>query len=63
VYALHNAVDNPGLLPDGTPSALTVSDTLRARGQVRDVSGEALDSLAELEQRSTERLGRKEVGK
>jgi NADH-quinone oxidoreductase subunit J len=63
VYARHNAVDNPGLLPDGTPSALTVSDTLRARGQVRDVSGEALDSLAELEQRSTDRLGRKEVGK
>jgi NADH-quinone oxidoreductase subunit J len=67
VYARHNAVDIPGLLPDGTPSALTVSDTLRARGQVRDVSGEALDSLAELEQHTAERLGRKpsrkEVGK
>ncbi|WP_206305845.1 NADH-quinone oxidoreductase subunit J [Actinacidiphila soli] len=67
VYARHNAVDIPGLLPDGTPSALTVSDTLRARGQVRDVSGEALSDLAELEQRTAERLGRKpsrkEVGK
>ncbi|GGY09107.1 NADH-quinone oxidoreductase subunit J [Streptomyces hiroshimensis] len=52
VYARHNAVDIPGLLPDGTTSDLTVSPTLRARGQVRDVSGEALDDLAALEQRS-----------
>ncbi|QLE76096.1 NADH-quinone oxidoreductase subunit J [Streptomyces rectiverticillatus] len=52
VYARHNAVDIPGLLPDGTPSDLTVSPTLRARGQVRDVSGEALEDLAALEQRS-----------
>ena len=29
VYARHNAVDIPGLLPDGTPSELTVSPTLR----------------------------------
>ncbi len=40
VYARHNAVDIPGLLPDGTPSELTVNPTLRARGQIRDVSGE-----------------------
>ncbi|MFI1255968.1 NADH-quinone oxidoreductase subunit J [Streptomyces netropsis] len=52
VYARHNAVDIPGLLPDGTPSELTVSPTLRARGQIRDVSGEALADLAALEQRS-----------
>ncbi|MGK5730183.1 NADH-quinone oxidoreductase subunit J [Streptomyces sp. URMC 124] len=52
VYARHNAVDIPGLLPDGTASDLTVSPTLRARGQVRDVSGEALEDLAALEQRS-----------
>ncbi|MCQ8774435.1 NADH-quinone oxidoreductase subunit J [Streptomyces telluris] len=52
VYARHNAVDIPGLLPDGTTSDLTVSPTLRARGQVRDVSGEALEDLAALEQRS-----------
>jgi NADH-quinone oxidoreductase subunit J len=54
VYARHNAVDVPGLLPDGTPSELTVSATLRSRGQIRDVSGEALEDLAALEQRSTE---------
>ncbi|MCK8680251.1 NADH-quinone oxidoreductase subunit J [Streptomyces lichenis] len=59
VYARHNAVDVAGLLPDGTPSELTVSQTLRARGQVRDVSIEALNDLAALEQRSEDRLGRR----
>ncbi|MFK8847463.1 NADH-quinone oxidoreductase subunit J [Streptomyces sp. Ac-502] len=63
VYARHNAVDVPGLLPDGTPSELTVNPTLRGRGQIRDVSGEALDELKALEQRSEERLGRSEEAK
>ncbi|MEV5376842.1 NADH-quinone oxidoreductase subunit J [Streptomyces nondiastaticus] len=58
VYARHNAVDIPGLLPDGTASELTVSPTLRARGQVRDVSGEALQDLKALEQRSSDWLER-----
>ncbi|MFI0912031.1 NADH-quinone oxidoreductase subunit J [Streptomyces abikoensis] len=58
VYARHNAVDIPGLLPDGTPSELTVNPTLRARGQIRDVSGEALAELAALEQRSEDWLER-----
>ncbi|GGT32986.1 NADH-quinone oxidoreductase subunit J [Streptomyces althioticus] len=56
VYARHNAVDIAGLLPDGTPSDLTVSKTLRDRGQVRDVSQEALNDLRALEQRAEERL-------
>ncbi|WP_410537228.1 NADH-quinone oxidoreductase subunit J [Streptomyces sp. KL2] len=60
VYARHNAVDIPGLLPDGTPSELTVSDTLRSRGQVRDVSRKALADLAALERRTGEYLGRGE---
>ncbi|WP_435057864.1 NADH-quinone oxidoreductase subunit J [Streptomyces sp. bgisy060] len=60
VYARHNAVDIAGLLPDGTPSELTVISTLRERGQVRDVSDEALSDLKALEQRSAERLGREE---
>ncbi|MFJ9035269.1 NADH-quinone oxidoreductase subunit J [Streptomyces sp. NPDC102406] len=60
VYARHNAVDIAGLLPDGTPSELTVMGTLRERGQVRDVSGEALRDLKALEQRSAERLERSE---
>ncbi|MFJ2516879.1 NADH-quinone oxidoreductase subunit J [Streptomyces griseoviridis] len=58
VYARHNAVDIAGLLPDGTPSELTVSRTLRERGQIRDVSTEALSDLRALEQRSEERLER-----
>ncbi|MFI6014873.1 NADH-quinone oxidoreductase subunit J [Streptomyces sp. NPDC051243] len=58
VYARHNAVDIAGLLPDGTPSELTVSKTLRERGQIRDVSTEALNDLRALEQRAEERLER-----
>lgn len=34
VYARHNAVDTPALLPDGTPSELSVSRVLDARRQV-----------------------------
>lgn len=33
VYARHNAADTPALLPDGTPSELSVSRVLRARAQ------------------------------
>ena len=33
VYARHNAVDTPALLPDGTPSQLSVSRVLTARDQ------------------------------
>ncbi|MFI9616023.1 NADH-quinone oxidoreductase subunit J [Streptomyces sp. NPDC052023] len=61
VYARHNAVDIAGLLPDGTTSDLTVSKTLRERGQIRDVSTEALNDLRALEQRSQERLERDEI--
>ncbi|MER5518650.1 NADH-quinone oxidoreductase subunit J [Streptomyces sp. NPDC002763] len=58
VYARHNAVDIAGLLPDGTPSELTVNKTLRDRGQIRDVSAEALNDLRALEQRAEDRLER-----
>jgi NADH-quinone oxidoreductase subunit J len=34
VYARHNAVDVPGLLPDGTPAPSSVSATLDARGDM-----------------------------
>ncbi|MGV9248425.1 NADH-quinone oxidoreductase subunit J [Streptomyces sp. NPDC003710] len=60
VYARHNAVDIAGLLPDGTASELTVSKTLRDRGQIRDVSDEAISDLKALEQRAAERLERGE---
>ncbi|GGV34052.1 NADH-quinone oxidoreductase subunit J [Streptomyces griseoflavus] len=61
VYARHNAVDIAGLLPDGTPSDLTVSKTLRDRGQIRDVSQEAINDLRAMEQRAEERLERRAI--
>jgi len=39
VYARHNAVDTPALLPDGTPSKLSVSRVLTARDQVTSPQG------------------------
>lgn len=39
VYARHNAVDTPALLPDGTPSDLSVSRVLVARDQVATADG------------------------
>jgi NADH-quinone oxidoreductase subunit J len=43
VFARHNAVDTPALLPDGTPSELSVSRVLAARGQ----NLSALDQLGQ----------------
>jgi NADH-quinone oxidoreductase subunit J len=40
VFARHNAVDTPALLPDGTTSEASVSRVLAARGTVR--SGQAM---------------------
>lgn len=57
VYARHNAVDRPGLLPDGTPSDLTVSATLRERDQIREVSAEQLAAVAALERRTADYHG------
>jgi hypothetical protein len=37
VYARHNAVDVPGLLPDGSPAELTINSTLRGRGDMRRI--------------------------
>jgi len=45
VYARHNAVDVPALLPDGTASDLSVSSTLKARGDEIDERKYALDQL------------------
>ena len=39
VYARHNAVDTPALLPDGTPAEVSVSKVLIARGDIRQVPG------------------------
>jgi NADH-quinone oxidoreductase subunit J len=48
VYARHNAVDTPGLLPDGTPSDLTVPRVLTARGDTHSPAAVA-DDVAEIE--------------
>ena len=62
VYARHNAVDVAGLLPDGTTAELSVMQTLRQRGQIRDVSAEAISDLKALEQRAEDRLERTSSG-
>lgn len=41
VYARHNAVDTPALLPDGSPAATSVSRVLAARGDVRPPASRA----------------------
>jgi NADH-quinone oxidoreductase subunit J len=44
VFARHNAVDTPALLPDGTPSELSVSRVLASRGQMLDTD-QRLDEI------------------
>ena len=44
VYARHNAVDVPALLPDGTPAPTSVSRVLEARGDVIDSKIFALEA-------------------
>jgi NADH-quinone oxidoreductase subunit J len=46
VFARHNAVDTPALLPDGTPAPLSVSRVLAARGTVRSAPALADDIQA-----------------
>ncbi len=45
VYALHNAVDVPALLPDGTAAQASISATLEARGDVIDSNPFQLEKL------------------
>ena len=45
VYARHNAVDTPALLPDGTPSAASVSRVLAARGTVRSATTDEVEEM------------------
>jgi NADH-quinone oxidoreductase subunit J len=56
VFARHNAVDTPALLPDGTPSELSVSRVLIARGQNRDLHAFA-DDVAVIEAELADPLG------
>jgi NADH-quinone oxidoreductase subunit J len=56
VYARHNAVDTPALLPDGTPSDLSISKVLVARGTVR-VTDETARDVSRLEAQVEELTG------
>ena len=42
VYARHNAVDTPALLPDGSPAEVSLSKVLIARGDIRRSPGAGL---------------------
>lgn len=44
VFALHNAVDVPALLPDGSPAPASISATLKARGDILDSAQYQLDN-------------------
>lgn len=46
VFARHNAVDTPALLPDGTPAEASVSRVLAARGTVKSAPEMAEDVKA-----------------
>jgi len=45
VFARHNAVDTPALLPDGTPLEESISSSLVARGQRRDSDGDDVEAM------------------
>ncbi|MBM9460987.1 NADH-quinone oxidoreductase subunit J [Nocardioides sp. zg-536] len=46
VYARHNAVDTPALLPDGSPAAASVSRVLAARGTMRATGLRDIEPIA-----------------
>jgi NADH-quinone oxidoreductase subunit J len=50
VFARHNSVDTPALLPDGTISELSISRVMRARGTVREVVPKIVSSESVLTQ-------------
>lgn len=55
VFARHNAVDTPALLPDGSPLQESISSSIVARGQLRDGYDDDIDEMrAQLEAGETE---------
>ena len=48
-FARHNSNDTPALLPDGTPSELSITRALRVRGIVRDVRASTVAVATEIE--------------
>ena len=53
MFARHNSVDTPALLPDGSVSELSISRVMRARGTVRAVTAEPT-LVADYEDESTQ---------
>jgi NADH-quinone oxidoreductase subunit J len=53
VYARHNAVDTPALLPDGSISTISVPAPLQTRGSVRDINEEDAQQIVDLTQGNT----------
>ena len=49
VFARHNAVDVPALLPDGKPSDLSISNVLAQRGDVQETKTYSLEGLPKLD--------------
>jgi len=50
VYARNNAVDLPALLPDGTPSDLSIAEVLHRRGDVQETKSYALEGLPKIDE-------------
>lgn len=50
VFARHNAVDVPALLPDGSPSDLSVPTVLTRRGDVQETRRYSLEGLPKLDE-------------
>jgi NADH-quinone oxidoreductase subunit J len=52
VYARHNAVDTPALLPDGSVSDISIPGPLKARGDVRPVDHMEMDEITSIDEGS-----------
>ena len=50
VFARHNAVDVPALLPDGSPSDLSIATVLSQRGDVQETKRYSLEGLPKLDE-------------
>jgi NADH-quinone oxidoreductase subunit J len=57
VFARHNAVDTPALLPDGTPLEASISESIIGRGQVRSGYDTAVDDMARRLEAPDDRTG------
>jgi NADH-quinone oxidoreductase subunit J len=61
VYARHNAVDTPALLPDGSPSEISVSRTLQSRGSVKSAPAAQVRELTGATEHDRDRHGKDEA--